>query len=318
MNRPQLMITGAGGFCGEHACEYFHLRGMEVTAVLRREPDEEDRRRLQHADHFEVCELTNEADVEALVARCKPDYILHLAGLNAAGPSWTSPLAYMDTNLMATLHLLEAVRSKGARTRILIAGSMLRFLLPASGEQPAPPHPYSVSKTMQVLAAQCWAVMYGVQAVIAEPSNLAGPGRSTGLCSLLARHTARTEYAVKAGHQLPSPFRLSSLTQRRDLLDVRDAMAAYELLLKEGETGVIYPIASGSFYTLGDIAEQFKTMSTAAVQVTVDEAAVPGASPKPVDTSAIRGLGWEPRIPFLRTLTDTLEDARQQLGGSSS
>ncbi|WP_219838434.1 hypothetical protein [Paenibacillus sp. R14(2021)] len=53
---------------------------------------------------------------------------------------------------------------------------------------------------MQVLVAQSWAALYGMDVVVAEPSNLIGPGRSGGLCGLLARYAP-----------LPAPFRLSSI-----------------------------------------------------------------------------------------------------------
>ena len=59
-----------------------------------------------------------------LVSRISPDAVLHLRR-GAAGPRGGIRPAFMETNLMGTVYLLEAVRAAGSCTRILVAGSML-------------------------------------------------------------------------------------------------------------------------------------------------------------------------------------------------
>lgn len=86
---------------------------------------------------------------------------------------------------------------------------------------------------------------------MAEPSNLIGPGPSTGFCSLLAQHIVRSEAAAVTGSAAPAAFRLSSRHALRDFLDVRDAVRAYGFILDSGETGRIYRIDSGTERELG-------------------------------------------------------------------
>ncbi|MBW7462350.1 GDP-mannose 4,6-dehydratase, partial [Paenibacillus sepulcri] len=103
----------------------------------------------------------------------QPQYVLHMAGKNAVGPSWSDPGDTLANNVMGTVNLLEAVRriDRGSlNCRVLVVGSMLRFPLPAGGEAPEPPHPYSLSKTLQVLTARSWSALYGMDIVVAEPS----------------------------------------------------------------------------------------------------------------------------------------------------
>ena len=345
MSRPRLLITGAGGFCGEHACRHFAAEGWEVVAAVRRLPEPGEAEWLNDVRETVRCDLGSRYETERLLERAKPDYVLHLAGMNAVGPSWSDPAAVMESNVMGTIHLLEAVRrvsgigggglrpaagvpAPGASgnaggndaaatagsvptarpasgVRVVVAGSMLRFPLPAPGCRPAPPHPYSLSKTVQVLAAQSWATLYGMDIIVAEPSNLIGPGRSTGLCALIARYAAAAERA-DAGVK---PFRLSSRTERRDLLDVRDAIRAYAVLLERGERGHVYPVASGVMRTLGELADCFDRQSLRPLAWEVGQSDAP--SPEPADVSAIIALGWRPLFSLERSLGDALDYARQ-------
>ncbi|MNF99742.1 GDP-6-deoxy-D-mannose reductase [compost metagenome] len=184
---------------------------------------------------------------------------------------------------------------------------MLRFRPSSERSLPNPPHPYSLSKTLQVLIAQCWPALYGLDVVVAEPSNLIGPGKSQGLCALLARYTVAAEEAAEAGSPVPV-FRLSSRHERRDYLDVRDAMAAYETLLQGGVSGELYPVASERLITIEQLAERFEALARSPLSFEIGDSAAP--SPEPVDASGVRSLGWSPGIPLEQSIADTLHDAR--------
>ncbi|MFC4099627.1 NAD-dependent epimerase/dehydratase family protein [Paenibacillus xanthanilyticus] len=309
MNRPRLLITGAGGFCGEHACAHFASAGWHVTGAVRRLPRQGAMQAGTDGVEWRASDLTAPSEVKALLADARPDAVLHLAGVNAVGPSWDDPASALEANLMGTVYVLEAIRASGRPIRAIVAGSMLRYPLPSGTQAPAPPHPYGLSKSLQVLAAQSWAAMYGMDVIVAEPGNLIGPGRSRGIVALLARYAAETELAAERGEAPPPAFRLSSRTERRDMLDVRDAIRAYELLLTGGESGRVYPLASGSMITLGELADSFARLAHAPLAFEVGSSAAP--SPLPADTSALTALGWAPSIPLAQSASDTLEQMRR-------
>lgn len=313
LSRPRLLVTGGGGFCGEHACRYYASAGWDVTAVVRSMPLIREGDALGAAAAVEVCDLTSGAEVEAMVRRVRPDYVLHLAGMNAVGASWTHPAAVMESNVMGTVYLLEAVRRLGhsMSCRIVVAGSMLRCKLGEVESGLAPPHPYSLSKALQVVTAQSWAALYEMDIIVAEPSNLIGPGRSTGLCALIAKYAAEKECSTPTGIGLPEPFRLSSRTEQRDLLDVRDAMRAYELLLLHGRSGALYPVASGTMRTIGELAATFDRLASCTLQWAVGDSQA--VSPQPIDASALKELGWSPLYSLEQSVLDTLDGARQAL-----
>ncbi|GGD49950.1 NAD-dependent epimerase/dehydratase family protein [Paenibacillus nasutitermitis] len=312
MSRPRLLITGAGGFCGEHACRYFSASGWDVTALVRRLPSEGESSWLEQASLVLDGDLILPEEADDIVAQAQPEYVLHLAGKNAVAPSWVAPIDTLQSNVMGTVNLLEAVRKlagSGLNCRVLVVGSMLRFHLPPEGTAPVPPHPYSLSKTMQVLAAQSWSALYGMPVVVAEPSNLIGPGRSSGLCTLLARYAAMMERAEAGCGERPQPMKLSSRTETRDVLDVRDAIRAYELLLLHGHEGGIYPVASGVMHPLGELADIFSSLIACPLEFDIGSSDAP--SPLPVHCQAVRSLGWSPAIPLRQSLEDVLNDARR-------
>lgn len=121
MSGRRLLITGASGFTGRHAVAYFAAGGAEVTAVVRRKPAAE---LFPEGVQQYVCDLGDRRAVAAMIGAVKPDQVLHLAGKNSVPESWRDPLLYMETNVMATLYLLEALRVQPA-SRILVAGSRL-------------------------------------------------------------------------------------------------------------------------------------------------------------------------------------------------
>ncbi|MBM7569274.1 NAD-dependent epimerase/dehydratase family protein [Paenibacillus sacheonensis] len=312
MSRPRLLVTGAGGFCGEHACRHFASLGWQVTAAVRRLPaaGAAERAWLGGVDAVLACDLSSRNETEALARSAAPDCVLHLAGANAVGVSWSDPAAVLQSNVMGTVHLLEGIRSLGKPCRVLVAGSMLRFPLASAGDAPKPQHPYSLSKTMQVLVAQSWASLFGMDVIVAEPSNLIGPGRSGGLCGLLARYAAAAERAAERGTEAPAPFRFSSRSEQRDLLDVRDAIAAYELLFRAGKSGSVYSAASGVMRTLEEIADTFGALALRPLRWAYGDSAA--ASPAPADIGALTALGWSPRYTLRQSLQDALEAARLQ------
>lgn len=307
MRGIRLLVTGAGGFCGLHACRYFTRQGYEVVGVLRRADDPRAAVLRRAGAEVEGCELTDRHEVDRLIARVRPERILHLAGLSAAGPSWREPARYLEANVMAAVYLLEAARREmGGSFRFAAAGSMLRFDWPSGDGAPRPPHPYSLSKTLLTAVVRSWHHLYRTAAIVAEPANLIGPGPSVGLPALIAAHIRALRRARLAGAPDPSPFRLSSLTERRDYVDVRDAVKAYAVLLERGEPGRVYPIASGRQRTLGEVAAAYERVAGFRVEWSIGESDAP--SPPPADPSMLMALGWRPEIPFALSVADTLDD----------
>ncbi|MCZ8513599.1 NAD-dependent epimerase/dehydratase family protein [Paenibacillus filicis] len=323
MTAGRIVITGASGFTGKHACSYFAAQGYEVVAAVRRPGTAA----LHGGGEVReaVCDLSSPVQVSRLLEGERPDMLLHLAGLNSVSGSWEDPLRYMGINVMSTLYLLDALQRAGSGScRVLVIGSMLGFRL-SDGAPPQPPHPYSLSKTLQTLSARAWGTLFRLPVMIAQPSNLIGPGLSNGICGLIGAYVVR----VERGLHEPA-FRLSSTTEVRDFVDVRDAVRAYELILRSGTPGAVYPIGSGRLRTLGEVAGRFEALAATPIgwrigsqadtplvslapqpqPETGREAARPPSSGtvpvSPVDPAPMRSLGWQPVIPFEQSAEEIL------------
>ncbi|HEY2494206.1 MAG TPA: NAD(P)-dependent oxidoreductase, partial [Paenibacillus sp.] len=284
---------------GRHACDYFATKGIRVVAVIRR-PDS-----LPPIAGVEpwVCDLTVRDEVQTLVHHVCPDFVLHLAGKNSVPESWSDPLLYMETNVLSTLTLLDALRSH-SESRILIVGSRLKFPLAIP---PRPPHPYSLSKTLEECAVLSWRELFQQHISIAEPSNLMGPGPSTGICALLARHIVNSEQGKSM-----SPFRISSRYDTRDFVDVRDAILAYDLILEKGESGRVYPICSGFERSLGDIATSMVEKAKVPILLEMGNAPQTSSIHDEDRCKDLHDMGWKPQIPWEQSLLDIMEYFRTE------
>ncbi|KAB2488059.1 NAD-dependent epimerase/dehydratase family protein [Priestia endophytica] len=292
-----LLITGATGFTGIHACHHFIKRGFNVTAIARKTAY------LPKDVHVEYCELTNKKEIENLIQKIRPQYVLHLAGQNHVGQSWDDPLASLESNSLATAYLLEALRQDAPPCKSVIVGSALQFDLKQLSTLS---HPYSLSKTLQVLIAQSWASLYNMDIVIAKPSNLIGPGLSNGVCSILAQRIVEMEE-----NKTDKILEVNNLYDRRDFLDVRDAVRAYETLLIKGIPQKTYEVTSGKSKSLNEVTETFKALTAIDFKIKSksNEKLEPFVEMKPLE---LNHLGWEQEISFSSSLKDILNFYRQK------
>ncbi|AND39795.1 MULTISPECIES: NAD-dependent epimerase/dehydratase family protein [Cytobacillus] len=294
--KSKILITGAAGFTGLHSCRYFASAGYEVTAVTRSKDIAIDNVMV------EQCDLHNKELVLNLIKKVKPQYLLHLAGQNHVGQSWSDPTGTLETNLLSTVYILDAIHKECPESKSVIVGSALQI---DPSNISAITHPYSLSKTFQVLAARAWAELYGLSIVIAQPTNLIGPGNSNGVCSMFAKKIAEME-SQKAEHIL----NVNNLYAQRDFIDVRDAVRAYEILLKNGVSKEIYPISSGKSRSLGEVVKIFKTMTPINFKVKISERSIREDKVK-ISSERINQLGWKPIISFKKSLEDNLKYYRR-------
>ncbi|MED1408004.1 MULTISPECIES: NAD-dependent epimerase/dehydratase family protein [Bacillus] len=290
-----LLITGANGFTGRHACQYFLEQGFRVIPMFQ------NRSHRREIENGITCDLTNKSEVMKVMKQIKPDYVLHLAGRNSVIESWTSALEYMEINVIGTLYLLEAIKQEAPHCRALVTGSALQA---DNMNNLKVSNPYSLSKTMQVIIAKAWGGLMNSNIIIAKPSNLIGPGVSNGICTLLAKKMID----IQSGISEPI-IEINSLKDSRDFLDVRDAVKAYHVLLRDGINGKQYNIGSGVKRSLLDVTEQFKGLTH--LNFTIKETGNSGSSSnESLVIEDIKKLGWIPEIQFQQSLQDVLEYAK--------
>lgn len=306
------LITGAGGFVGRYLCEYLLAQSdWELLGTVYPEPAETVRSRPCLS--LVPLDLRDAGRVGELLGDFRPDVVFHLAAQSHVPSSFADPWETLENNLRAQLNVLEGVRRAGLSSRVIVIGSNEEYGwprpedLPLTEESPLRPvNPYAVSKVGQDFMGLQYHLAYGMDVVRLRPFNHTGPGQAPHfVVPAFARQIAR----IEAGRQEPV-VRVGNLEVARDFTDVRDIVRAYYLAAVAGEAGEVYNLASGIARSIRWILETLLSFTDAEVRIEVDPALY-----RPADASIIYGsaekfrrrTGWEPRIPFEQTLSETLE-----------
>ncbi|MQR96723.1 NAD-dependent epimerase/dehydratase family protein [Fictibacillus phosphorivorans] len=281
--KKKILITGAAGFTGIHACKYFADKGYDVIGISRSDLPEVKVRVV-------TCDLLDKEKVSEIFNIYKPDFCLHLAGVNSVPRSWNDPSSTIEANVLGTVYLLEAIRKAVPSCRTVIVSSALSGI----------DHPYGVSKKHQEQLVADWANLFDLQLMIAKPCNLIGPGRSPGFVSFLANRIIQLE---SSGDH--SPINISHLQNEREFLDVRDAIAAYEVLLKAGNWNVTYEIGSGKMTTLLEILNIFQTLTKEKLTI-IETNDNKDLSPRVMNSELIKDYNWQTVYPLELSIKEIL------------
>ncbi len=117
---PTVLITGGAGFIGSHVVRRFVQRYPETTVVnvdaLTYAGNLENLSDVDRAANyrFERVDIRDAAAVQDLVDRYQPDGIIHLAAESHVDRSISDPMAFVETNVIGTVNLLNAARSAWA------------------------------------------------------------------------------------------------------------------------------------------------------------------------------------------------------------
>ena len=297
-----VLVTGAGGFAGSHLLEYLQGAASGVSG-------EAGSPTIVGWTRADVDLLDRDA-VRRAIDALRPTEVYHCAGAAHVAESWTRTTDTLAINVLATHHLLGALRRSGQPCRVFIPGSAHVYApsaTPIAEDAPlAPASPYAVSKLAQEQLATQALGEDGVETIVARVFNHTGPRQSpTFAASSMARQIA----AIERGAMEPV-IKVGNLEAVRDLTDVRDTVRAYTLLMERGAPGTIYNVASGEGRTTRVMLETLVAASRVPVEIEIDPVRLrPNDIPVLVgDPSRLQAAtGWTPRISFERMLTDLLD-----------
>jgi GDP-4-dehydro-6-deoxy-D-mannose reductase len=311
----RVLITGITGFAGSHLADHVLAdhAGVEVWGTCRW------RSRRENIDHLEGkirlvdCDLADPTAIQKALEASRPDAIFHLAAQSFVPTSWSAPAETFHVNVVAQIHLFEAIRELGLDPVVQIACSSEEYGLVLPDETPIresnplrPLSPYAVSKVAQDYLGYQYFKSYGLKAVRTRGFNHEGPRRGE---VFVMSNFARQIAAIESGFQEPV-IRVGNLEAVRDFTDVRDMVRAYWLAAEKGEPGEVYNIASGKGITIRAMLDRLVALSRVTVKVETDPARL-----RPSDVQVLLGdaskfraaTGWQPTIPLERTLADTLD-----------
>ena len=179
----RVLVTGGAGFIGSNFVHYTreHRPDASIT-VLDALTYAGNRASLDGLDGevtFVHGSITDGALVDSLVA--ESDVVVHFAAESHNDNSLANPSPFVDTNLVGTFTLLEAVRTHNVRYHHISTDEVYGDLAlddPAKFTEETsynPSSPYSSTKAGSDLLVRAWVRSFGVQATISNCSNNYGP-----------------------------------------------------------------------------------------------------------------------------------------------
>ena len=107
-----VLITGLTGFVGSHLTDYILAKAPEYTIVglARWRSPKDNVKHILDKVTLEYGDMTDFPSVHAALAKYRPEFIFHLAAQSYVDFSFVAPIATLESNVIGTATLLEAVR----------------------------------------------------------------------------------------------------------------------------------------------------------------------------------------------------------------
>jgi NAD dependent epimerase/dehydratase len=300
----RVLVTGADGFIGSHLVEALVRGGAAVRAFVFYNswnsigwlgdvaPEILSEVEIMRGD------IRDESRVDQAVTGC--DYVFHLSSLIAIPYSYEAPRAYVDTNIVGALNILQAARRSTVLQRLVhtstseVYGTAQQVPIPEShplvGQSP-----YSATKIGADALADSFHRSFGIPLVIARPFNTFGP-----------RQTARAVIPTIASQIIAGAkeLKLGALSPTRDFNFVTDTVAGLMALGACADAnGQVVNIGTGEEWSIETTAKFLMKICGRDIPILCDESRFRPANSEVnrlcADNSLLRKLtGWSPAVPF--------------------
>ncbi|WP_035577944.1 dTDP-glucose 4,6-dehydratase [Halomonas sp. TG39a] len=251
-----ILVTGGAGFIGSAVIRYLIEQTEHAVVNVDALTYAGNLESLSSVDSsarytFEQADIGDAASMANILNRHQPDAVMHLAAESHVDRSIDGPAAFIQTNIVGTYTLLEAVRHywKGLQASAPEKASAFRFHHISTDEvygdlegpedlfteqtPYAPSSPYSASKASSDHLVRAWHRTYGLPILVTNCSNNYGPYHfPEKLIPLMILNAL-------AGKPLPV---YGNGQQVRDWLYVEDHARALVKVVTEGVVGETYNI----------------------------------------------------------------------------
>jgi GDPmannose 4,6-dehydratase/GDP-4-dehydro-6-deoxy-D-mannose reductase len=320
----KVLITGITGMVGSHLAEYIlsTLPEVEIHGLLRWRSPLDNIRHIVDRIQLHYAELRDLNSLILITRDIRPHRIFHLAAQSYVSTSYTAPADTLETNIIGTLNLLDAVRISGLDPLIHVCSSSEVYGQVAADEIPIretnplrPASPYAVSKVGEDMLAYQYFLSYGLKIIRTRMFTHTGPRRGDVFAeSAFAKQIAE----IEAG-RCYNPMKVGNLDSVRTLSDVRDAARAYWLLLEKGTPGEVYNIGGTQSMTIGEMLTMLKKLAKCSIehQVAPELLRPSDVTLQIPDVSKFSdATGWKAEIPVEKTLSDLLDYHRMRIAAN--
>jgi len=266
----RILITGGTGFVGSHMIDYilkYAIRPNGKIYCTKRWM--EDTKNVDHIDddkfEFIDCDLLDGASIQRAIEISKPDKVFHFAAQSFPEVSFKIPVITLQTNVVGTTYLLEAIKNSEYDPVIVSISSSEVYGMPEEHEVPIKEtnpiraaNPYSISKVGHDLMSQYYNKAYGMKIIITRMFSHEGARRGKQFAlSSFAHQVVLNEKGKGDGF-----IRHGNLDSTRTYAHIDDAIRAYWLCSNSDRFGQIYNIGGDHTCAVGDALDKLISMST--------------------------------------------------------
>ncbi len=298
----RMAIIGATGFVGSHLAERLLAQGASVLAIARSERRADNLSAVRQACELVLCDLTTGPELEAAIARFRPDTLIHLAAHADASENFVQMADCLRTNALGVVRVLEIAARHGVGLFVFGDSSKVYGHCEPPFREAQPPAPvcsYAIAKAAAWQMCQLAASLGGPRVVGLRPTLIYGPRQNANLIE----HVRVCALAGRSVHLLGG-------RQTRDPLFVSDAVEAFvQATLCSNAVGHSIPIGGGCEVSVLSLVHAVVETLGVALQVYENEVDM-----RPTEIlrsgcdneEAARLLGWRPRVGLAEGLALTL------------
>jgi len=262
----KVIITGVTGQDGSHMADHLLKETDHIVIAGVRRLSVKNHDNIEHLidnPRFSLIDLdvTDAENIDRVISKHKPDYLINFAANSFVGSSWEMPVNHMQTNAMAVLHQLEAIRKHAPHCRYYNAGSSEEFgdvvSTPQDETHPLRPRsPYGAAKCAARHLVKVYRDSYDLYAVQGWLFNHEGTRRGVEFVTRkITQNAARicNEFGRKEDFE---PLRLGNVESKRDWSDAEDFVKGiWQMLHQEGKPKD-YVLSSDETHTIKEFVEE--------------------------------------------------------------
>lgn len=260
----KVIITGVTGQDGSFMADYLLANtDIDIIAGVRRLSVENHKniKHLKNNPRFKLIDLdiTDAQNVEEVIRTEQPDYFINFAANSFVGSSWKMPVNHMNTNCMAVLYQLEAIRKFAPNCRYYNAGSSEEWgdvdYSPQDEKHPLKPRsPYGASKVAARMLVKVYRESYNLFAIQGWLLNHEGTRRGEEFVTRkITKGVARIKHAIE-NRQDFEPLKLGNLDAKRDWSDAEDFILGVWMMLNQ-DSPKEYVLSSNETHSIREFVE---------------------------------------------------------------
>ncbi len=300
-----ILVTGGAGFIGSHLIENLIVEKKVNKIVVLDHLKDGSLKNIKHVIKnkkikFYKADINNFKKIQKYFK--KVDVVVHLAAMSDIVPSIVEPFNYLNTNIIGTLNVLEAMRKSGVKKIVYAASSSCYGLTKTYPTREIDKidtrYPYSFSKYTGENLIKHWSKVYNINFISLRLFNVYG-----------LRSRTHGAYGAALGVFLRQKLSNKALTivgdgkQKRDFVNAKDVAIAFNKAIFIKKKNIVLNIGSSNPISVNFLASLISDKKTK----------IPNRPGEPDKThanisKAKKILKWKPTISIQDGIKELLDN----------